>query len=104
MPNTNPQAVRAANEMFRVLCDRLAQTYHYCRMLQAEIAAEGIDNLFADDKDVIVDGSAEDGRSPISNEDIKGLIAAVDNIVAFYDGTPTQRDLILRVSVNGSRF
>ena len=100
MANTDPRAVRVANERFRVLADKLAQAYHFSRILQAQITAEGIDSLFASDKDVIEDGSATDGRSRLTNEDIKGLIGALDSFVGHFDGNPSERDLILRIAVN----
>ena len=103
MPNTNPQAIKLSNERFRVLADRLAQTYHFARALQAQIVAEGVDSLFAADKDPIDDGSAIDGRAPITNEDVKALIVAVDHTVDFFDKDTAQRDLILRVAVNPLR-
>lgn len=104
MPNTNPQAIKLANERFRRLDDKLAQTYHFCRLLQAQIKAEGIDTLFTNDKDPLVDGSAEDGRSPLTNEDIKRMIAIVDEVVAFFDSDPARRDLLLRGAVNPQQF
>lgn len=104
MANTNPQAVRVANERFRPLADRIAQSYHFCKAFKDQIQAEGIDTLFATDKDVIEDGSAVDGRSPLANEDVKGLIAFLDQFGTFMDGDPTMRDLILRVAVNPLRF
>lgn len=104
MANSNPQAVRIANERFRPFADRIAQAYHFAGVFKTQIEAEGIDSLFPADKEPINDGSALDGRSPLSNEDVKGLIAAVDAIRAFMDADPAMRDLLLRVAVNPMRF
>jgi hypothetical protein len=105
MPNTNPQAVKIANERFRPYADRLAQAYHFCNAFKSQIAAEGIDTLFsADDKDLLSDGSLTDGRTPITNADVKGLINSLDQFIAFMDGDPVTRDLLLRVSPNPLRF
>lgn len=104
MPNTNPQAVKLANERFRPLADRLTQSYHFCKALRDQIAAEGIESLFTKDDDVVEDGSDIDGRSRLTNADIKGMIASVDEFLAFMDANPSMRDLLLRVSVNPFRL
>lgn len=103
MPNTNPQAIRFSNERARPLCDRLAQAYHFASELQKQIAAEGIEGLFSKDGDVIDDGAAVDGRSPLTNDDVKGVLNAIDTYVQFLDGNPVVRDLVLRVAVNPIR-
>lgn len=103
--NQNPQAIRLANERFRVFADRAGQLYHFGRALQAQIVAERVESLFSGDaKSVLQDRSAEDGRTPLTNDDIKGLIGAVDAVVAFYDNDPALRDLLLRAAVNPERL
>lgn len=104
MPNTNPQAVKFANERFRKLADKTAQHYLYCIVIREKIAAGGIDNLFPANKDPIVDGSAEDGRSPLTNEDIKAMISGMNQIIDFYEANPNLKDLMLRVAVNSDLF
>lgn len=103
MANTNPQAIRVSNERFRSLADRLAQLYHYARAVQAQIKAEGIDSLFAANSDALADGSETDGRTPLTNDDIKQFIGYVDDVVKFFDENSERRDLLLRVAVNPER-
>lgn len=100
MPNSNPQAIRFVNERCRPVCDRLAQSYHLVNAILTQVRAEGVDGLFVEDKDAIQDGSERDGRSPVSNEDIKGLLSALAAYRDFFDQSTDVRDLILRVAVN----
>lgn len=104
MPNTNAQAIRVANERFRPFADKMAQNYHFCKAFKDQIAAEGIDSLFAADKEVVDDGAAIDGRSPLTNEDLKLLITAVDAFLGFMDERSELRDTLLRTAVNPLRF
>lgn len=104
MANTNPQAVKVANERFRPFANRLAQSYHFCKAFKDQIAAEGIDTLFLKDGDLIEDGSATDGRSPLSNDDVKQLINSLDQFLAFMDGDTAMRDTLLRVAPNPLQF
>jgi len=74
MPNTNPQAIKIANEKIRPLCDRLSQLYNAIKSAQIEYTAENWAALFPNDAEVIMDGSDVDGRTPIINSDVRSFM------------------------------
>lgn len=101
MPNHNPQAIAAVNQRLRVWADFAARLRNRTRLSLDKIQADGIDSLFSgDDKDTIEDGSAEDGRSRLTNEDIKRLLDAMQRVDQFFADNPELTQIVLRVSVN----
>ena len=100
MPNTNAQAVKIANTRLRVEATKLARLFHYTKIVKAQGEAEGWPNLYVKDDDVIDDKADQDGRTPITNAEAKQLIAAVDDVITFFDSDPARRDLILRMAVD----
>jgi hypothetical protein len=62
----DPQAVKFCNEKIRPAADRYAQLYWTAKILIAEWNAAGLGTLIPNTADVVVDGSATDGRSPIT--------------------------------------
>jgi len=69
MPNSNPQAILIANSKIRPMADVLAGMFNMLKSAQIEYVAEGWGALFPADNEILVDGSAEDGRTPITNND-----------------------------------
>jgi hypothetical protein len=106
MPNTNPQAIAIANDKIRPLADRIGQAYNLCKALQAESAAEGWGALFAGGAaNTIVDGSAVDGRAPITDADVVAVNTFVSAFVTFMEQSANaNRNLILRVAVAPERL
>lgn len=105
MPNTNPQAIRIANEKMRPLADKFGQLYNLCKMLQAEAQAESWASLFPNDAEVIVDGSASDGRTVIANSDISAFISAVGTFITYMEQTSNaNRNLVLKIAVNPEKI
>ncbi len=105
MPNTNPQAIRVSNEKLRVAADKLGQLYNLSKSLQAEYIAENWPALFPNDSELIVDGSAEDGRTPITNADILALMTTIGDVITLLEAdTFAKRNNVLKVAVNPERF
>jgi hypothetical protein len=105
MANTSPQAVRIANEKIRPAADRFGQLYNYLKALQAEAAAESWLTLFPNDSQLVVDGSAEDGRAPITNLDVRSFITLADAYITFMEqASNLNRDLVLKIAVNPERI
>lgn len=105
MPNTNPQAVRIANEKIRPAADRFGQLYNYLKALQAEAQAEGWTTLFPADGDSVVDGSALDGRTPIANTDVSQMITMAGAFIAWMEASANaNRNLALKIAVNPERL
>jgi len=102
MPNSNPQAVAVANEKIRPLCDRMAQLYNALKAAQIEFTAEGWATLFPNDSEILVDGSAQDGRTPITNADVRNfmLTDAVAFLNALEASSNAGRDRIHKIGVN----
>jgi hypothetical protein len=102
MPNLNPQAVTIANTKIRPLADRMAQLYTAIKTAQIEYTAEGWGSLFPNDSEVIVDGSATDGRTPITNADVRSfmLTDAVAFLTALEASSNAGRDRVHKISPN----
>jgi len=102
MPNSNPQAVLIANTKIRPLADRLAQLYNAIKAAQIEYTAEGWSVLFPNDSEVIVDGSAVDGRTPITNADVRAfmLTDAVGVLTPLEASSNAGRDRVHKISPN----
>lgn len=102
MPNSNPQSVRIANEKIRVLADRIGQLYNALKSAQIEYTAEGWGALFPNDAEVIVDGSATDGRTPITNADVRFfmLTDAVGILTALEANANAGRDRVFKIAVH----
>lgn len=105
--NTNPMAVRHANEKARTACDAIETCYETLKRLQAEYAAVGGDTIFPATADLIADGSDVDGRKPLTNNQVRGLKTLADALVTYLEagGPPSRIAQIKAASVNGaSRF
>lgn len=102
MPDiTNPQAVRFSNEEIRPLADAYATLYFAAKRVEAEWTAQNIGALIPNTADVIIDGSATDGRAEITGAKVNGLINAVAALVADLEAnTNLKRDVLLQIAVN----
>lgn len=104
MANTNPQAIKAVNERFRTFADSGAQFRNRTRIVLEKIEADGVESLFTDDKDQIDDGSQTDGRSRLTNEDIKRLLDAMRQCDQFFTDHSDVFNIILRASTNPDKL
>jgi hypothetical protein len=106
MPNTNPQAISVANNKIRPAADRIGQLYNLFKALQAEYAADNWGVLFPADNEIIVDGSEIDGRTPITNNDVRTFIltVAAGFITTMEASANAQRNNILKIAVNPERI
>ena len=108
MPNSNPQAVLIANTKIRPLADRIARLYNALKSAQIEFGAEGWATLFPNDSEVIVDGSATDGRTPITNADVRsfmltdavGILNTIEGVEFAVAATNVVRDRVFKISPN----
>lgn len=108
--NTNPQAVKFANERVRVIGDAYVTLYESAKKFEAEYAANSLDAVFLDTLDAVADGAAVDGRSIINNRTVRGLRTQNNQVIAWFEAVPSgatiSRIAMLRqIAVNGaSRF
>lgn len=100
--NNDPQYVAFCNTKVRVVADEFVSSYWTAKHLLALIEAEGLVALIPNTADLVEDGSAIDGRSPISGAQIQGLFTAAQSVVSFAEANSSEvLNLMLAVSVNG---
>ena len=102
---TNPEAVRFCNEKVRVAADRLAQAYYFAKHVQQEWFANSMSSLIPNSgDDDVIDGSATDGRHPITGADATNIITRCGEIVTDMEANSSAKlNTILNVSVNPTR-
>lgn len=113
MPDiTDPKFVKFANERLRPTADMAEQAYQTFKRLQQEWVANAASGIPNQGEDLFADGSASDGRKPMSGAIAHGLKGLCDLMVTWYetnatiDGvTKTRIAHVQSVSVNGqARF
>lgn len=100
---TNPQAVRFANEYARTRADALARAYYEMKSALDEWDATGMDTLIPNNAaDTIIDGSATDGRTPITGQNVHQLMETYGRaFVADLEANANLKlNILLQVSVN----
>lgn len=85
MPNPNPQAVLFANQYARPVADTLVSAYLTAKRLVQVWNGQSIVTVIPNDANVIVDGSATDGRAPITNAQVNVEIANATAFIAFFE-------------------
>ena len=104
MANTNPQAIRVANEKIRVAADKMGQLYNFFKALQAEGTAENWMSLFPADAQTISDGADVDGRAVITNQEVRDFIGDVSAFITWIEaGSNVIRNRTLKIAVNPER-
>jgi hypothetical protein len=101
MPNSNPQAILIANSKLRPLADAFAGLYNASKSAQIEFIAENWTALFPNDSEPIVDGSATDGRTEITNADVVAFMNFVGSfITAMEASSNAQRNNAFKIAPN----
>lgn len=106
MPNTNPQAVRIANEKIRPCADRFGQLYNLCKAYQAEAVAEGWAAMYTGGAvNTVMDGSDVDGRTVITDADVAAFITDVSSFLTDMEAVSNaRRNRALKIAVNPERI
>lgn len=100
---TNAEAVRFCNEKVRPLADVATRYYYASKALVNEWNATDMTSKIPNTADVVMDGSAVDGRSPITGANVVGLKNAVAAFVADLEANNNAKlNVLLRIEVNGS--
>lgn len=85
MSITNAQAVLYCNTVIRPLADRAMQLYYAIGLAQQEFTAQGLNALIPNDgAQGVVDGSATDGRTPITGADVNILLANLAGVTSLF--------------------
>ena len=111
MANTNPQAVSFANTRIRPMADLLYSVYTTAESIVQQWNTQNMAAVIPPgDATLIADGSAVDGRPPMTNDQAYGIILAAQDIVNYFqgsvspanpDGTKTKLSSVSKVEVNG---
>lgn len=106
MAITDPEAVKFCNEKVRVMADALGVAYFSAKAILAEWYANDMGTLIPVSSDVVVDGSATDGRHVITGNDATAIINRASEIVADMEANNSAKlNTVLAVAVNyQSRF
>lgn len=85
---TNPQIISFANDQIRPLADKVHKAYHVAKDVLTNYNTAGIGALVsaAGSSNLVGDGSAVDGRTRISGDDILNFITAMTALVAYVEG------------------
>lgn len=101
MPIDNPQAVRWSNERTRTAANALASVFYRMEKYLDDRTAQGISAVMTPLGDTIVDGSATDGRAPITGQDEADLAALMTTLRnAFRANNNARLTTVLKISVN----
>lgn len=79
---TNPQVIKWSNERARTLSDSIARLYAQIVAYQSDYAAQGIVAAMTPfaSGDILLDGSAQDGRAPVTKNQISVLNNALTQV------------------------
>lgn len=105
MAITNPQAVTFSNQFARTRADTFAQTYYATRQMVDEWDASGLAAIIPNDAaETVEDGSAVDGRTPITGANINGFITYARAWLADLEANNNAKlNVLLNISVNPER-
>jgi hypothetical protein len=98
---TNPTAVLFSNTQVRPMADLLGQAYYAAKQIVNNWNATGMSSLITNDSNVIVDGSATDGRNQITGAQATNIIVQAEAFISTYEaGSNAVLNDILQVAVN----
>jgi hypothetical protein len=98
---TNPQAVGFCNNQIRPAADRFIQLYYWCKLTQQQWTAQGLAALLPNSTDNIVDGSATDGRTPITDGQVNILMNYVNTFITAMEASSSlEYNQIAALAVN----
>ncbi len=101
---TNPQAVKFTNEQARPMADLYAQAYYALKSLSDVWDAQNIVTIIPNAPDVIIDGSASDGRAAITGAMVNGLVTNAKAFVADLEANSKLKlNGLLKIAVNPRR-
>ena len=97
----NVEAVKFSNERIRVAANKINAAYKFGNEVLAEWTANGGASLIPNTSDNIVDGSAIDGRHPITGVDANNIINRLSELKADYEEFSSAKlNTILAVATN----
>ncbi|OPL13111.1 MAG: hypothetical protein AVO39_11095 [delta proteobacterium MLS_D] len=101
---TSPQAVRFSNEKIRPAAERMAQLYTIAKQVVDEWYATNMGTEIPVSADLIIDGSANDGRTPINGNDATLVISRLQEFVTDMEANNNAKlNTVLKPAVNALR-
>ena len=101
---TNPQVIKFSNEVIRPLADAYSQLYFRTKAIAAEWTAQNMGALIPNDTSSLVDGSATDGRPPITGAMVNTLAAIAVTLIDDLElNTNEKLNQLLQIAVNPVR-
>lgn len=98
---TDPTAVKFANEKIRPTADLMGSLYFTAKALVAEWNATGMSAKITNTADNIVDGSATDGRNPMTGAQATAIVTRAQEVIADYEATSNAKlNTVLVPAVN----
>jgi hypothetical protein len=98
---TDPGAVLFCNKLVRPLADAVAQVYGSISLFPNLWESKGMATLIPNDPTAnVIDGSATDGRTPITGADANAMLALANALLAMATGANGQMGTVLKVAVN----
>ena len=99
--NSNPEAVRFSNEKVRVLADTLLSAYYTAKAVYNEWIGNNMGAMFPLG-DTVVDGSAGDGRHPVTGNDVTNIIVRAEELKNDFEANGNAKlNTLVNVAVNG---
>jgi hypothetical protein len=99
---TDPEAIKFSNELIRPMADDFAQRYYQCKRIVNEWNAKSMSAKIPNNANVIIDGSATDGRHVITGVMATAIITRAQEHIADYEATSQAKlNTVLMVAVHG---
>ena len=98
---TDPEAVTFSDLRLRKGADLIAHAYYFAKLVNDEWFATGMSAKITNTSDPIVDGSATDGRHPITGADATNMVTRCMDLVTDMEANSNAKlNVILGVAVN----
>jgi hypothetical protein len=108
----DPQATAFCNERVRPFSDLMRTVYLTSKSISMTWNTSGVNAKLPNDSSLVVDGSATDGRTPITGADVNNIINRANDLIAYFEssgisalispGSTGIRDTAIKPAVNGS--
>lgn len=82
MPVSHPLAIKFCNEDVRPTAETFARLYYNCKSFQDFWNTNNAGAIFAAGAGLVEDNATEDGRTPITSDDVRAFKAWVDAFLA----------------------
>jgi hypothetical protein len=100
---TNAQAVAFSNNRARRMADLLYSAYLTAKSLVSEWNAQNVSDVVPNTSDLLVDGSALDGRAPVTGAQVTNIVTRCQELIADYEaGGSAKLNTVVAVKVNGT--